>query len=314
MKKTYFILIVLLISIPSFSQSKEDIGKISLSIVMPENLEYLNFSQLSMLETKITAILTSSGIAATGYNNNFVVYPKFAIYESNVVEGGIQNITIVSAELSLFIKQVDNNLLFATINKPIKGSGSSKSLAITNAISKIQINDPDFKVFIETGKSKIISYYEANCYDIIQKSESFAKLQKYDYSFGLLMSVPDGISSCKNKIQEKAIEVYRLYQSHICSELIQKAKTTLAKSDYIGALNIISEIDPSTNCYKEAQLIAKYTEKQLKDEEKKQWNFQMQQYNDEVGLAKYRIEAIKQIAVSYYKSQRKNVTYNYLIK
>jgi hypothetical protein len=64
----------------------------------------------------------------------------------------MQNITVVTAELSLFIKQVDNNLLFSTISKSLKGSGSSKELAITNAISKITTNDPDFKTFIETGK------------------------------------------------------------------------------------------------------------------------------------------------------------------
>jgi hypothetical protein len=73
-----------------------------------------------------------------------VIYPKFAIYETNVVEGGMQNITVVSVELSLFIKQVDNNMLFSTISKQLKGSGSSKELAITNAISKIPTNDPDF--------------------------------------------------------------------------------------------------------------------------------------------------------------------------
>jgi hypothetical protein len=87
---------------------------------MPDNVEGLNTSQLSKLETKISQIVVASGLAASGYNNNFVVYPKFAIYETNLVEGGMQNITVITSELSLFIKQVDNNIMFSTISKSTK--------------------------------------------------------------------------------------------------------------------------------------------------------------------------------------------------
>lgn len=314
MKNLYFALIILALSLTSFGQSTNDVGKIALSVVMPENVDGLNISQLSKLETKISQIVTVSGLASSGYNNNFVIYPKFAIYESNIVEGGMQNITVVTAELSLFIKQVDNNLLFSTISKPLKGSGSSKELAITNAISKITTNDPDFKTFIETGKLKIIAYYETKYVDIIKKSDSYVKMQQYEQALGLLMSVPEEVSSCYNQIQTKAIEAYKAYQTQKCSELIQKAKISLAGNDYIGALNILSEIDPSATCFNEAQTIAKSAETKVKAEEKKQWDFQMKQYNDDVSLEKKRIEAIKEIAVSYYKSQPTSVNYNYIVK
>jgi hypothetical protein len=314
MKKTYFVLIVLVLSLMSFGQTANDVGEIALSVVMPKNVDGLDISQLSKLETKISQIVTVSGLASSGYNNNFVIYPKFAIYESNIVEGGMQNITVVTAELSLFIKQVDNNLLFSTISKPLKGSGSSKELAITNAISKITTNDPDFKTFIETGKLKVIAYYETKCVDIIKKSDSYVKMQQYEQALGLLMSVPEEVSSCYNQVQDKAIEAYKAYQTQKCSELIQKAKTSLASNDYIGALNILSKIDPSATCFNEAQTIAKSAETKVKAEEKKQWDFQMKQYNDAVSLEKQRIVAMKEIAVSYYKSQPTSVNYNYIVK
>jgi hypothetical protein len=298
----------------SFAQSTNDVGKIALSVVMPENVDGLDVSQLSKLETKISQIVTVSGLAASGYNNNFVIYPKFAIYESNIVEGGMQNITVVTAELSLFIKQVDNNLLFSAISKQLKGSGSNKELAITNAISKIPTSDPEFKTFIETGKSKIIQYYETKCVDIIKKSDSYVKMQQYEQALGLLMTVPEEVSSCYNQIQDKAIESYKAYQTQKCAELIQKAKTSLAANDYVGALNILSEIDPSASCFNEAQTLAKTAETKVDAEEKKQWDFQMKQYNDAVSLEKQRVEAIKEIAVSYYKSQPTTLNYNYIIK
>jgi len=314
MKKIFPIIIAIILTNNLFAQTTNDVGKIALSVVMPDNVEGLNTSQLSKLETKISQIVTVSGLASSGYNNNFVIYPKFAIYESNIVEGGMQNITVVTAELSLFIKQVDNNLLFSTISKSLKGSGSSKELAITNAISKIPSNDPEFKTFIETGKTKIIKYYETKCEDIIKKSDGFVKMQKFEDALGLLMSVPEEVSSCYNQIQDKSIIAYKAYQTQKCSELIQKAKTTLASNDFVGALDILADIDPSATCFKEAQTIAKTAEAKVTAEEKKQWDFQMKQYNDEVSLEKQRINAIKDIAVSYYKSQPTTVSYNYIVR
>lgn len=314
MKKTYFVLLTFLLPFISIAQTTNDMGKIALSTVMPENIDGLNVSQLSKLDTKITQIVTASGLGASGYNNNFVIYPKFAVYESNLVEGGMQNITVVNAEVSLFIKQVDNNLLFSTISKPLKGSGSSKELAITNAITKIPTSDPEFKAFIETGKSKIIQYYTEKCSDIIAKADTYVKMQQFEQALGLLMSVPEEVSGCYIQVQNKAIEAYKAYQTQRCAEQIQLAKTTLASNDYIGTLNILSEIDPSAVCFKEAQTIAKSASVNVDAEEKKHWDFQMKQYNDDVGLEKQRIQAIKEIAVSYYKSQPKSLNYIYIVR
>ncbi len=314
MKKKFPIIIAIILTNNLFAQTTNDVGKIALSVVMPDNVEGLNTSQLSKLETKISQIVIASGLAASGYNNNFVVYPKFAIYETNVVEGGMQNITVITSELSLFIKQVDNNMMFSTISKSLKGSGNSKELAITNAISKIPSNDPEFKTFIETGKTKIIKYYETKCEDIISKSDGFVKMQKFEQALGLLMSVPEEVSSCYNKIQDKSIVAYKAYQTQKCSELIQKAKATLASNNFVGALDILADIDPSATCFKEAQTIAKTAEAKVTAEEKKQWDFQMKQYNDEISLEKQRINAIKDIAVSYYKSQPTTVSYKYIAR
>lgn len=313
MKNIYFIIFVLFFSLLSRAQSSDEIGKISLSVVIPAYVENLNDSQISKLDTKISQIVTASGLSDSGYNNNFIIYPKFAVIETNVVEGGMQNITIVNAELSLFIKQVDTNILFSTISKTIKGSGSSKELAIANAISKIVTNDSEYKTFIEKSKSKIIQYYETKCSDIIEKSDALVKTQQFEEALGLLMSVPDAVS-CHNQVQVKAIEAYKGFQKKNCTKQIQLARNALATNDYAGTLNILSEIDPASPCFKESQAIAKSAETKVNAEEKKQWDFEMKQYNDTVSLEKQRVNAIKDIAVSYYKSQTSDINYTLIVK
>jgi hypothetical protein len=312
MKKILLLLSVIFYVKCAYSQ-QTDFGKIALSVIMPQNVDGLDFSQLSKIETKITQIVSSTGIAASGYNNNFVIYPKFAIYETNVVEGGMENITVIKCELSMFIKQVDNNILFSTISKQLKGNGKSKSIALTNAISKISANDKDFQLFIETGKAKIIAYYESKCGDIIAKSEGLAKMQDYEQALGLLMSVPEEVG-CYSKVLEKSIEIYKVYQNQKCINQIQEAKVEIAANNYNSALNILSQIDPSTTCFKESQTLIENTATKVDQEEKKQWEFQMKEYSDNVALQKLRINAIKEVAVAYYKSKPTTVNYTYLVR
>jgi hypothetical protein len=296
------------------AQSIEDSGKINLSVVIPENVDGLNASQLSKLEAKIIQIVATSGIAASGYNQNFVIYPKFAVYESQVVEGGMQNITVVRAELSLFVKQVSNNLLFSSVSKPLKGSGKTQELAITNAIYSLPVVDAAFKTFLETGKQRIVQYYEANCSSIQKKADTYIQTKQYEEAVALLMSVPEEVSGCYGAVLDKAIDAYKAYQKQRCSEQIQQAKAASASKDYIAALNILANVDPSSSCNNEAQSLIKSIETKIDAEEKKQWDLQMKMYDDALNAEQQRLNAMKEIAVSYYKSQPTNLNYNYLVK
>jgi hypothetical protein len=307
MKNTLLILVVLVFSTPLFSQS-DNIGKIALSVIMPENDEDMSNSNISKLETKITQILTATGVSATGYNNNFVIYPKFAINETSVVESGLQDITIINCELSLYIKQVDNNLIFSTISIPLKGNGKDKQISITNAISKINVKDPEFQSFIDNGKSKIIAYYELKCDDIITKSETLLRMQDFEQAIGLLMTVPEEVY-CYKKIKAKSIVAYKSYQNQKCNSMLQEAKSKLAANNYNSTLDILSQIDPSTSCFAESQSLIEKTANKV--DQKKRCEFLLQVYNDNIALEKQRINAIKDIAVAYYN--RKPTTLNYLI-
>lgn len=311
----YFILcaVFLFKSFYGAAQSSSEVGKIALSVIMPENIDGLDASQLSKVESKIIQIVTNAGLAAIGYNNNFVIYPKFAVYETNVVEGGMENITVVTCELSLFIKQVDNNVLFSSISKPLKGSGKNKAVAINNAISKIPINDSDLSLFIKTGKEKIIAFYEEKCNDIIAKSESLVKMQDYEQAMGLLMTVPEEVS-CYQKVQEKSIEAYKAYQAQKCNAQLQVARTQLAANDYTGALSTLGQIDPSTPCFKDSQVLAANAGDKIDAEEKKKWDFKMKVYNDKIALEKQRLSNAKAVAIAYYKSRPTSVRYYYLIR
>lgn len=312
MEKIYILLICLGLSFSSFAQVNNDASKIALAVVMPENVDGLDVLQLSKLETKIAQIVTSAGLAASGYYSNFVIYPKLAIYESSIVEGGMQNITVVTVELSLFIKQVDNNILFSTISKQLKGSGYGKATAVTNAISKIPTNDHSFKKFIEDAKSKITNYYELACEGLIGKANTSSQMGKFQEAIATLLAIPEEVS-CYKQAQQTAVKVFISQQNAICSNQIQSAKAAIASQDYNTAFDILSRVDPSSNCHKEADRLIQSTATKFDQEQRKQWEFKMKVYNDQVQLERQRISAIRDIAAAYYKSRPQTISYSTLI-
>ena len=79
-------------------------------------------------------------------------------------------------------------------------------------------------------------------------------------------------------------------------------------------LNILSQIDPSTPCFKESLSLVNNAASKIDVEEKKQWDLEMKVYNDDVALEKQRINAIKDVAVAYYKSKPTTISYTYLIR
>ena len=295
-----------------FSQENEG-NKIALSVVMPDNGEGLSASQLSKLKTKVISIVTANGLAATGIHNNFVIYPIFSVYDKNAVEGGMENIYVTTCELSLYIQHTEDNIVFASYGKKFKGSGESIETAITNSISKIPQNSKEITEFIETGKQKIIVYYEGKCEDFKKQAESLTKMQKYEEAIALLQSIPEEIS-CYQQMVEKSVEVYKAYQNKVCGELLQKAKAQISIKNYKGAMEFLGQIDPSSSCSGESRRLMQSISNHLDAVAKQRWEHKMKVYNDNLELKKQRIDAAKQIAIAYYKSRPKVVSYNYLVQ
>jgi hypothetical protein len=231
-----------------FAQGTNDVGKIALSVIIPNDVTELNSSAAkSRVETKIKQIVAEAGLGASGYDQSFMIYPNFAILQTDVVETGMQNLTKVTAELSLFIKQSENNILFASTSKRLVGTGKTKSDAVLDAIQKMPVRDAELIVFIEVGKEKIIQYYQQRCDDIIMKSDALVKRQEYEEAMMLLLSVPEEVSTCYQKVIPKTVAVYNAYQSKIFAEQMQSAKAKFAAKDYKGALDILSKMNPAAD-------------------------------------------------------------------
>jgi len=314
MKTLNFLIVAILFCVTNiFAQpSVTDIGKISLSIVMPEEIEGVSNSNINKLRTKVEQIVVSNGVSSSIVTNGFVIYPVFEIYDAQNVEGGMKNIVVVTGEMTLFIKQMDNKTIISSINTKLKGSGYSKNEAIVNLISTINIKDEKYKQFIDNGKEKILQFYSTQCPILINKSETLAKQQQYEEALGILMNIPEE-APCYSNVQNKAIEIYKSYQNNICNKQVQEAKLFISLSQYNNAIQSLFGIDPESACTDEVETLTKKIEDNLEKDRLEKLKIQMQVYRDKVDLERRRIDAIKEIAVAYYSHRPNNTVYYYQI-
>jgi len=304
MKKLFLLLIVVCCCGHAIhAQDKSDVGKIPLDIIMPESQDADMQNCLDHLHIKVAQIVTATGMSSDGFTPSFAIFPTLAVTESKVVEGGMENINVVTVELTLFIKEIDNDVLIASTVRKLKGSGSSYHSAMVNAVSGIS-PDNEYKKFIQDSKQKIIDYYNSSCGNLLVTADNMAKKQDYEAALAVLMSIPIEAKGCYTSAQQKSVEIYKLYQKKECATLVQTAKAQIAATQWADALNTLSEIDPLSPCAKEASDLIATTGKKVDAQQKKEWDALMKIYSDEVALEHHRIDAITAIAVSYSAKER----------
>jgi len=298
MKKIFFILLIIL-SKTSFSQNTE----FTLGLILPEPNQKLNEVQISKLESKLSNLINKSEIATYGYNNDFVIYPIVNIDDIGIVQGGLENITVATIDLTLNIKQISSNKSFNIASKRIKGSGKTEQLAVTNAFSLIKVNDKDLIEFIAKGKMNIYKYYNENCTNILTKADNLYAKQDYEQAISLLQSIPETGNNCYAEAQSNALEYYKGYQTKLCKENITKAKSEIAIKNYENALSLLNMIDGNSNCHSEVERLINQISDKVEKAEK-----------SELDLENKRIDAIKEIAKAYYSNTIRTVKYNVIVK
>jgi len=260
--KYILILSILLSNLNLFSQSSDDIGKICLHVVLPEeyspNFENLGIRELKKIKSKITSITARNGVAGAGMGD-FVIYPVLNIYEEEVLEGGLEHQTIIRAEFSLFIQQISNGQIYGEATIDLEGFGRDRSRALTKAIQGINIRDRVWKAMIIESKQKIIDYYELRCSDIQAEADGYSKTRDYIGAIATLMQVPVEVS-CYREIVDKAVEFYDYYIEMLCQEQISKAKIAKTQDNWDEAAGYLLGVLPEYKCYNDAMALLKEIE------------------------------------------------------
>jgi hypothetical protein len=306
MNKLYPFMMVLLCTAGLFAQPKAE--DISLSIVMPESLDGLEDKHLSRLQSKLANLLTNNGFASEGLPTGIVLYPKIDLYTDDKVNTGIQQLVVVRGELSLFLKQMDDQAMFASATKSISGSGRSRAQALDMMMNNIK--PADWKDFLDAGKKKIVRYYAERCDNILTQAGQFAQTNQTARGLSLLLNVPSEVP-CYEKVRQKSADLYKQYRDERCAEDLQQAKALLAANKYREGLAILGKLDPGSKCHAEGQNAVKGIAAEMDEQSQREWEMRQRIWSDQVELEKHRINAMRDVAVAYW--QNRWPTYNYLV-
>ena len=307
MKMRHIILLgIALLGIWTQAAAESSVGEIYISVVQPERSE-IPQEAAKLLENKMHTLITANGVADTDPNGRFVITVKSNVLTKDIVGGAPQHVS-QKIEFTFMVGDVAENKVFESCTFTAMGIGINENKSYINAISKIKTTTPQFTSLIEKSKEKILQYYVARCEQIVFEAKQQAANRDYQQAIYMLMQVPS-ICDCAETCQTLMIEYYNAYTETTAAGLLNDAKAKWASSPNASgasmAADIIARISANTKIQGELDALVAEINQKLREDEKRDWAFKMQQYNDEIDRQKreFKLRQQQQAADNAYRRQ-----------
>jgi len=275
----------------------DDLGRISIAAVVPEQAGSIPSGAVSTLENKMRQIVTQNGLGASEYGSRFAILPGINVLSKDITPTAPPQ-QALTVEFVFYIVDAVSQTIFSQTSVQFKGVGQSEEKAMIQVIKNINPKMGQFKGFVEKGKEKIIEYYNSKCDVFLKTAQSLAGQRKYEEALYILSSVPDVCRECYDRSADLSIEIYKQYDDYTCGQYLAAAKAAWANIDHDKAAENLAYITPDSKCYPDATALADEIKKKLL-EDGKVWDFKMKRYNDSVDLEKQMLQTIRDIGVSY---------------
>ena len=304
--KRIFILLYMLLGLSIYVNA--DLGdNIYISVYQPERTEITSEASKN-LETKMRSLITKHGIVDEDEANRFVITAKLNVISKDIVPSTPQRIS-EKIEFTFIIGDIVENKVFESLSITSVGVDINENKTFISAINKININNKQFETFIESAKKKIVSYYSEKCEDIIIQAKQDAANRDFDGAIYKLMQIPT-ICDCADECQELQIKLYTQRMNLKAQQLLNKAKALWASSPTpegaSSAADVIAKMPSGTSSQAGVDALILDIESKLKEDQRKEWNFKMKQYNDDRAREKrqYAMQARQQKADNEYRAKQ----------
>jgi hypothetical protein len=237
-------------------------------------LEYISPNATSLLTDKLAQAVTRAGVASSGFDQRFVIAANVQVLKEETTST-IPAKTAIELSVTFYVGDGMEGNLFSSYNTGVKGFGSSRSSACQSAMRRINVQDPGLKECIETGKRKIVSYYNAEAGNILSKAKSLAQSTRYDEALATLLTIP---SACNAYSQAQSLVAQyggKAVENANRELIIQATAAWSASPTEQGARqarNILMHIDnPSQAIVSEAQSLSNQMATRLQKNQEHEW-------------------------------------------
>lgn len=294
-----------------FSQNSSDENRISLNALVAD--EVIPSEACRNLENKLTRAIAANGYADNGYCDRFVLTAKVDVLSKDIVPSTPARIS-QKMEVTFMVGDVMENKVYSTCTVSLAGIGTNETKTFISAFSKINSNHKELQAMLVEAREKIVTFYTDHCDEIVRNAQTLADMQKYDEAIFRLMSVPNVCAECFQKCQSAASTIYSRKIDSEAVALLNQAKTewmSHPNADGVQAVaSIIGQINHQAKNYDEVVAFRHEVSSKLEADTKKEWDFQMKQYEDNQAFKRSIVDACKAIGVAFGNGQPKNVTRN----
>lgn len=268
----------------------------------------------SHLHSRLTSLVSRSGLAAVPGISDFVLYPTLVTLDEGVAGGGLRDQVVVRAEISLFVKNAADGRLFASDSWTFTGSGASAERAMMDVISSLRPRDRNVRDFLTTTRERIVGYYDSNCDAVVAEGSAAAATGDVGRAIAVLMAVP-AVSSCHERSSNEAAALVAAQQERECGQALVGARAEVAADRFGAAIDLLATVDPSSPCASDAEGLIDDIDDQVRQKSeaqltKKYDSFKQERtrVNDQVaatgGVRTRRLEIAGGIAAGVLNSRR----------
>ncbi|MCG9791163.1 hypothetical protein [Flavobacterium algicola] len=312
--KSIFLTILIILGFSNYAQitaeKSKEVANVVLTSYVSQQMDNMPAAARSMLENKLSQIVTQNGMGSSDINERFILTANIIVLSKDITPTA-PPMQALELGISLYIGDGIEGTKFASFSTTVKGAGENETKAYISALKTLKTNDPRYQAFIERGKSKIVEYYNSKCDFIIKDAQSLGSQSQYDEAIYKLSSVPEVCKVCYDKCIDAVAPIYKLQIDKACRVSLADATNSWnSNQNASGALEAseyLAQIDPNASCFKEAQAFSNKIAKRIFENEKKEWDFKMKEYQDDLDLRKQTIRAARDIGIAYGKGQPKTV-------
>ncbi len=304
-RKSFLAVFMALVSLPTSAQ-------IMITPVVESAIDGLTENNIAIVEGRLRNMISANDMAS-GYGSRFVLACKVAALQREVSGTKI----IQKLEVQYAIGDNVANACFGSTSMETVGIGNTEGQAMTSALRNIKTT-PLLKAIVRKARQSIINYYDKNGPAIIKKAQGLIAVRNWEDAIYELSAIPEECS-CYTKALSMMESVYKSHINHDARQILTEAQAVWSADPNPGyaadeAMSILSEIDPSSDCYPQAKALMQKIENRVKTVTDREYRdavtIEKKRQEAETALQKARIKAYRDVAVAYAQRKPTTIVYN----
>jgi hypothetical protein len=311
--KSIILSILIVVGYNAYAQNNagksDDLARITLATFVPPQIDEMPEAARSLLSNKLSQIVTQNGMGGGAFNQRFILTANINVMSKDITPTA-PPMHAFTLDITLYIGDGVDGTKFASMSTTVKGVGENETKAYISALKNVKNNDPNYQSFIESGKTKIIEYYNNKCNVIIKEAQTLASQNKYEDAIFKLTGIPEVCKTCYDKCMDAIVPIYKQQIDRDCKLKLAEATNLWAANQTLEVANqageILSTIEPGAACFGEVKALSNKIATRVKELDKREFNLKLKEQAQESE----RIKAYRDIGVAYGNGQPKTVAYN----